>query len=303
MEKIKIALDWTPNMNHIGFMVAEELGLYKAKNLEVEIISPGEDDYKTTRGKKLELGSIDFALAPFESVISFNNKENKVDAIAVFTIFQEDLSRIVTSHSSNIERPRYLDGKVYASYKARYEDLMVQAMIKSDGGQGLVKPIYREKLGIWNEFLSGTADATWIFDNWEGIEADKRNIFLNKFSLKDYGIPYGYSPVVLTKKSLMDNHHEDFAHFIQATREGYLYSIKNPLKAVNILKPHLSSLDQENIDLYLTLERSSPYFGTVETCGKMDFEKVQRFLVWLVESNLENSGILEQNLFTNELIS
>jgi hypothetical protein len=31
--------------------------------------------------------------------------------------------------------------------------------------------IYQKKLGIWNTLLSGKADATWIFDNWEGIEA------------------------------------------------------------------------------------------------------------------------------------
>jgi phospho-N-acetylmuramoyl-pentapeptide-transferase len=39
-----------------------------------------------TPGKRLELGLADFAMAPFETVISLNNKKNLVDAIAVFAI-------------------------------------------------------------------------------------------------------------------------------------------------------------------------------------------------------------------------
>jgi hypothetical protein len=56
----------------------------------------------------------------------------------------------------------------------------------------------QKKLGIWNTLLIGKADAT--FDNW-GIEARvSKNIELDKFTLDEFNIPYGYSPIVLTKK-------------------------------------------------------------------------------------------------------
>ena len=35
MKKIKLALDWTPNINHIGFFVAKEKGFYKENDLQV----------------------------------------------------------------------------------------------------------------------------------------------------------------------------------------------------------------------------------------------------------------------------
>jgi ABC-type nitrate/sulfonate/bicarbonate transport system substrate-binding protein len=89
-------------------------------------------------------------LPPFETVISLNNKKKLVDAIAVFAILQEDISSIVTLKTSNIQSPKRLDNKVYASYKARYEDHIVRQMIKNDGGKGTINISYLNKLGIWN---------------------------------------------------------------------------------------------------------------------------------------------------------
>jgi len=106
MTTFKIALDWTPNINHVGIVVAQELGYYKEQGLEVEILNPLEDNYQMTPGKKLELGIADFAIAPFETVISLNNKTNAVDAIAVFAILQEDLSSIASLKTSNLDSPK-----------------------------------------------------------------------------------------------------------------------------------------------------------------------------------------------------
>jgi ABC-type nitrate/sulfonate/bicarbonate transport system substrate-binding protein len=166
MIKLKLALDWTPNVNHIGFFIAKDLGFYKQQGIDLEILNPKDDNYAMTPGKKLELDIADFAIAPFETVISLNNKVNQVQAVAVSAIMQKDVSSIVSLKSSNIISPKQLDGKTYASYKARYEDHIVNEMIKNDGGKGELNIIYPEKLGIWNTLLSGNAHATWIFDNW-----------------------------------------------------------------------------------------------------------------------------------------
>ena len=81
MNKIRLALDWTPNINHIGFYVAMHLGFYDENGIELEILNPLNDNYSLTPGKKLETNLVDFAIAPFETVISLNNKENKVAAV------------------------------------------------------------------------------------------------------------------------------------------------------------------------------------------------------------------------------
>ena len=302
MKTLKIALDWTPNMNHIGIFIAKEMGYYKEQGIEVEILNPIDDNYKISPGKKLELGLADFAIAPFETVISLNNKKNSVDAIAVFAILQEDISSIASLKSSNLTSPKLLDGKIYASYKARYEDHIVREMIKNDGGIGDMKVTYPDKLGIWNTLLEGAADATWIFDNWEGIEANTKSIELNKFSMTAFGIPYCYSPVIIAKKSLLIDKKDDYALFMKATQKGYLYAVQNKSSSVDVLKDYLTAYDKANIDLHASIDDTAPHFGKEEECGFMKSERVAIFLKWLVEHNLENKNILEQHLFTNELL-
>ncbi|MEN8839010.1 MAG: ABC transporter substrate-binding protein [Flavobacteriales bacterium] len=302
MKKIKIALDWTPNINHLGILIAKELGFYKELGLDVEVVSPITDNYTITPGKKLELGMVDFAIAPFETVISLNNKKNVVEAVAVFAILQKDTSSIATLASSNITKPSLLDGKTYASYKARYEDHIVNELIKNDGGQGKMSIIYPEKLGIWDTLLTGKADSTWIFNNWEGIEANTKQIELNKFSMDDFGIPYCYSPVIITNNESLKQNKIQYSDFIKATRKGYLFVGKNKLKAAEILKSHVTAADKENIDIEQAIDFTIPYFGEEANCGIMQQERVDNFTHWLVQQELENEKIKTQNLFTNELI-
>jgi ABC-type nitrate/sulfonate/bicarbonate transport system substrate-binding protein len=301
MIKLKLALDWTPNINHIGFLIAKELGFYKQQGIDLEILNPQDDNYAMTPGKKLELGIADFAIAPFETVISLNNKVNQVQAIAIYAILQKDLSCIATLKSSNITSPKLLDGKTYASYKARYEDHIVKQMIKNDGGEGDLNIIYPDKLGIWNTLLSGKANATWIFDNWEGIEASTKNIELDKFTLDEFNIPYGYSPIVLTKRENITKHKVPYSEFIKATQKGFLFTKNNLTESVDILKRYVTEYDLKNIDLEKSISFSIPHFGDESNCGVMKQERVLSFRKWLVDKGLEDKVILNQNLFTNEL--
>jgi ABC-type nitrate/sulfonate/bicarbonate transport system substrate-binding protein len=301
MIKLKLALDWTPNINHIGFLIAKELGFYKQQGIDLEILNPQDDNYAMTPGKKLELGVADFAIAPFETVISLNNKVNQVQAIAIYAILQKDLSCIATLKSSNITSPKLLDGKTYASYKARYEDHIVKQMIKNDGGEGDLNIIYPDKLGIWNTLLSGKANATWIFDNWEGIEASTKNIELDKFTLDEFNIPYGYSPIVLTKRENITKHKVPYSEFIKATQKGFLFTKNNLTESVDILKRYVTEYDLKNIDLEKSISFSIPHFGDESNCGVMKQERVLSFRKWLVDKGLEDKVILNQNLFTNEL--
>jgi len=302
MSILKIALDWTPNINHIGILVAKELGYYQEQGMDVEILNPLEDNYQITPAKKLELGLADFAIAPFETVISLNNKKNEVDAVAVFAILQKDISSIASLKSSNLDSPKFLDGKIYASYKARYEDHIVNEMVKNDGGIGNMEIVYPEKLGIWNTLLEGKADSTWIFDNWEGVEAESKQIELNKFSMSKFGIPYCYSPVIITRNSCLVANKHAYSLFIKATRKGYLFAAENKSKSVSILKDYLTDYDKANIDINRSIDVTAPYFGNDKECGFMKPERIDAFLKWLVEHSLENKKIIEQNLFTNDLL-
>ena len=192
----------------------------------------------------MELGQSDFALCPFESVISYRTKDKPFDLTAIAAILQKDLSAIAVI-DSRIKSPRYLDNKTYASYGARYEDLIVKQMIINDGGKGTVDFKYPEKLGIWETLVSKKQDSTWIFLNWEGIEAKNKNISLNYFKMREFKIPYSYSPVIVGSEKFCNEHQELVKKFLVATKKGFLFSISNKNEAVDILSKFIPGHESE----------------------------------------------------------
>ena len=283
MIEFKLALDWTPNINHIGFIVGKEKGFYENYNINLDIQSPSNDNYKNSPAKKIELGIVDFGLCPTESVLSFRTKNNPFNLFAIGTIFQEDVSAIVVSKDSPVKRPKDLDGRSYASYGARYEDQIVKQLIKNDGGKGDIKISYPKRLGVWNTMKNNLYDSTWIFMNWEGIE----NPNLNFFRLKDYDIPYSYSPLIVASEKLINGSKSEINDFLKATKQGYIYSMNNIQESTEILYNYLPNSDKK-INIIESLKFSIPYFGNSKSFGKISKDVFQKFFKWLELNEIEN---------------
>lgn len=301
MDQLKLALDWTANTNHSGFFVAREMGFYAEQGIELEIQSPADDNYAHTPAKKVELGMADLAICPFESIVSYNTKQEKFDAVAIAALYREDISAIVTLEESGFDSPSKLDGKSYASYKARYEDKIVEQMIKNDGGQGNLTIGYPDKLGIWETLLTKTFDATWIFLNWEGVHAKAKGVVLNVFKLSDFGIPYSYSPVLMARRQKIDEQQEMYQRFLKATKKGFLYAVTDAKYAANSIAPHIAESDKD-IDLLESQLFSNRYYGTEKNWGVIEEANVNQFLIWLREHRLEHTYFHYKDLVVNGLL-
>ena len=267
---------------------------------DVKIFTPKTDNYATTPAKKVELGEVDFALCPFESVISYRTKKKPFPAVAIAALLGEDLSAIACLQDSGISTPKDLDGQTYASYQARYEDEIVRQMIINDGGNGNLDIVYPKKLGIWDTILTRKTDATWIFLNWEGLQAKKENIRLSTFKMKDYGIPYGYSPVLFADAEKVAQKEKAYRNFLKATKKGYLFAISNPKEAIEYLAPHVAKNDR-NIDLLESQKFTSQYYGDEKTWGTLDAKKLMEYLTWLYEKGLERQQLKVDTLLAKSL--
>lgn len=311
MTTLTLALDWTPNTNHTGFFVARDAGFYADAGLHVNVHSPHEDNYARTPAKQLEQGDADLAIAPSESILSYRAKAQPTRFTAIAALLHADTSAIVTlagngasnGAGSGIQRPAHLDGKTYASYHARYEDAIVRQMIRNDGGTGDLIIHYPEKLGIWSTLLSGQADATWIFRAWEGIEADTQGVNLHVFQLEHYGIPYGYSPLLLARERDLSERAEVLAAFLAASERGFRLAQADPHRAVDYLRPFVPERDRERIDLLASQRYLNPlYTNAAGAWGVMDEGVWQRFLDWLYEQGLLTTPVTASDVFSNALL-
>ena len=300
MKKIKLAIDWTPNINHIGFFVSLEKNFYRESGIDIQIINPFDDNYSITPAKKIELNIAEFALCPTETLISYNTKKNKVNLLGIAAILKEDLSAIVVNRNSNIYSPKDLDGKTYASFNARYEEHIIKQMVINDGGEGKVNYQYPDKLGIWDTIINSKFDSTWIFKNWEGVEAENLNVKFNYFSMKDYGIPYSYSPILVCNKKNLSLE-PCISSFIESTRKGFTYALNNKEDSIEILKKYLPS-KEKNINLNRAFELTIPSMSIDHDWGKFDLKKVQLFLDWLYKFKIEKKVSKAKEIFTNEYL-
>ena len=301
LKKIKLALDWTPNINHIGFFVSLEKKFYWDNGIDIRIINPFDDNYSITPAKKIELNIADFALSPTESLISYNSKKNKFDLIGIATILKNDLSAIAVDKKSNINSPKGLDSKTYASFSARYEEHIIKQMIINDGGKGNINFNHPDKLGIWNTVVNGKYDSTWIFTNWEGVEAGNFKMQLTYFKMEDYGIPYSYSPILVCNKN--DKNVTSYAkQFLDATKKGFVYASENKEESIEILKKNLLSSEKE-INLSKAFDLTIPSMKLETGWGKMDLAKIQVFLDWLYNFKIEKKLLKAEDIASNQYIS
>lgn len=291
-----MALDWTPNTNHVGFYVAQALGFYHEAGLSVTLLSPHLDNYALSPASRLTSRAATFALCPSETVISYHLPPvdvHRSKLTAVATVLQQDLSAVVTLKDSGIQRPQGLDGRIYASYGARFEGRIIQKLIQSDGGRGQYIEMTPEKLGIWDTLVAGKADSTWVFKGWECVEARLRHIELNEFCLGDFGIPYGYSPVVACLPDTIINKPQMVRKFLGCTGKGFAYAAANTEHASKILVDMASREDPalpKPLELKLvsaSTEYMSKYFlNNLGNWGVMDPNTWRRFLDWLSAENL-----------------
>ena len=302
MSTLRLALDWTPNVNHSGFFAAQHFGWFQEAGLQVEIQHPGTDNYLHSPAKKVELGLADLALCPLESLLSYRTKSEPLPLLALAAVLQTDLSSIVVKANSGIERPAQLDGKTYASYKARYEDAQVACLVRNDGGQGHLVLQYPNRLGIWNTLLNGDADATWIFDNWEGVQAQLAGIALRHFRMADYGIPYGYSPVLATTEAILSTHKEGLEAFLGASARGFAWAASHPQEMAGILLALVPQADQDLAMLTAAQQATSPHYLHAQGWGYMEKERVAAYLNWLLAEGLESTRFDAAALFTNSLL-
>jgi len=217
---------------------------------------------------------------------------------------------------------RDLDKKVYASYCGRFEMNIVREVVRRAGGKGDVIETNPPKLDCFDVVKQGQADATWIFQPWEGVQAEIDGVELNTFPLTEdeSGFSYGYSPVLLAHPKLSQGEEETAAlrAFLSATSRGFQFAAAHPSEAVEQLvnvshHPSLLQVSKEFILRSQTFLSSNKYYlnETDGSWGRMDDGRWQRFVGWLLDNSLlsDRSGTVVTRddldyhlLFTNDFL-
>jgi ABC-type nitrate/sulfonate/bicarbonate transport system substrate-binding protein len=228
-QKIRIALDWTPNTNHTGLYVAQQEGWFRAAGLDVEFLPYNNASPDTL----VSAGAAEFGIS-FQDSFTFS-KAAGADITSVMAVLQHWATQIaVRADRADITTPKDLDGKVYGGFGAAYEEPKMRAVIRDAGGSGTFTTVV---LGTaaYEALYAGQVDFTEPFVAWEGIEAELRGQPLKTFSYTDYGFPDAYNVLLIGNSPWLARHPDLAAAFVQAAQRGYQLAADDPARAAQLL--------------------------------------------------------------------
>ena len=239
---VRLALDWTPNTNHLGFFVAQEKGWYEEAGVSLDVLPYGGTAPEALlAAHQAECGisfqdSMTFAVAAGAPIVS------------VMAILQHTAQDIAVLADSGIERPKDLDGKIYAGFGYPNEVPTLQSVIRADGGTGAFDVVTLDT-AAYEALYSKRADFVITFAAWEGIEAAQRGIDLRTFRFTDFGFPDFYQVVLACDRDWLARDPVTAKAFVSATARGFGFAALNPDEGAAILVSSNPGIFDANPDL------------------------------------------------------
>ena len=245
---VRLALDWTPNTNHTGFYVAEAKGWYKAAGVDLEILPYAS----TTPEALIAAGQTECGIS-FQDALTFAAAAG-APIVSVMAILQHTAQEIAVLASSDIVRPKDLDGRTYAGFGYPNEEPTLKSVIQADGGKGTFKTVTLDT-AAYDALYAKRADFVITFAAWEGIEAKERGIELRTFKFGDYGFPDFYQVVLACDGRWLASHPDLARAFVGATIRGFELAADDPDAAAALLVAQNPGVFDGNPGLPLASQR------------------------------------------------
>lgn len=230
LEHVRLRLQWIPQAQFAGFIVARELGYYRDVGLDVEILPAGPD---LKPHVTVAAGSDDFGIGVINQIITA--RSNGVPLVAVMQIFQDSANRYVLKRQNQITSLSDLKGKPVGLWLGGDEAEFI-AMLTSKGlakeavtviDQGFtVVPFLEDQFVLsqvtsYNELLQLQR---------QGYDGDKLQIL----SPSDYDADI-LADVLFVSDATLQTRRSTVERFVSASLRGWQYAIDNPGEAVTKL--------------------------------------------------------------------
>ena len=299
LEKVSFVLDWTPNTNHTGIYVAQELGYFEEAGLEVEIAQPPEDSSVAL----VASGKADFSISFQDSLAPAFTGEDAMPVTAVAAVIQHNTSGIISRQGEGMNRPKGMEGHSYATWNGAIELATLEEVVKADGGDfSKVELIPSTVTDEVTALKTDSVDSIWIFYGWAGVKTELEGLATDYFEFRDIDPVFDYyTPVIIAGNEFLENNPETAKAFLAAASKGYQYAIENPAEAAEILCGAVPELDPELVKAsqeYL----ADQYQADAEFWGQIDAERWNAFYKWVNDNQLVEGSVPLDTGFTNEYL-
>lgn len=276
MKTIKVVLDWFPNTNHTGFYIALKRGYFQEAGLDVQISGDVHG--------VLETHGADIVVAPQISILEKIAEGRALTAIATLT--QKNDSGIVSLKESGITSPKMLEGKRLTHWEPEWFHGIIGKAVEKDGGDYSKVNLVPMDVGDIVATLGETADATWVYENWENQELIEAGKEINYFNLADIDPLFDFcAPCLGATHQLLEESPDEVKKFLACLDRGYIEAAKHPEEAILSVKEYMPNVSDE------LLIRSQEHLAGILLdesghWGYMAPERWNPMADWLIEQGL-----------------
>lgn len=295
-DTVRIALDWRPNILHSGIFLAQARSAYKEAGLVVDWFTPEIDNYQKKPILRLLDKEADLSIGPSEHLFYYaiDSSSAKPKAEAIASLLSRPQSAFAVHAESKIKSPADWDQLQYIGYDTPLEEAIIQSMVENAGGNEMPKIVQPGRLAVWDAFLKEPRGIAWIFTHWEGQMSSKKLTF---FSPNDWGVPYGYSSVIMARKNRDPELDTLIQTFLNVTKAHYLELAEATEQEKRMLCEELvGQVDHPNYSsaefIMKTLQdiQAAFYTDQPENWGEMDLNRWKNYLDWIAANQLLNSA-------------
>ena len=294
--KIKLALDWYPNANHIGLYIAQEKGYLSEEGLEVEMYTPSDP---STVLQTVGAGQDDFGISYQPDILLA--RAQGVPVVSIAGMVQHPLNSLMSLESSGIVRPGQLKGKKVGYPGIPTNEPLLGTMLKADGLAGLEDvELVNVGFNLGPSLISGQVDAV-VGAYWthESILLENQGHKVNVMRMEDWGVPDYYELMIVTSESKAKDDMATLTKFLRAVRRGYEDAMDDPQKGVDTLvagtKDEIDeTVDRPGADLLVPLWK--PQSGAF---GNQDIARWENFTKWMQDVGLLSTELEATDAFVN----
>jgi ABC-type nitrate/sulfonate/bicarbonate transport system substrate-binding protein len=229
---VKIALDWTPNVNYLGIYVAITKGYFAAEDVKAVVLP-----YANASAEQLiQAGQTDLGISYPPDVI-INNANGTLHYRALGALVTDNTTALAVLASSRYTRPAQLSGKIYGGFGIASDKPLVTSIMRADG---VKDPVFKQLILGTDQITALAAhriDYTAVFDGIDDITAAMQGIKLRTFLYRKYLGAAGDYPNAVFVASDKDIAARGpiLARALKALTEGYEFAAEHPAAAEQIL--------------------------------------------------------------------
>jgi ABC-type nitrate/sulfonate/bicarbonate transport system substrate-binding protein len=228
---VRIALDWTPNVNYLGVYVAIDKGFFAKENIDPRIIP-----YANTPAETLiKAGKTDLGISYPPDVII--NRSQGLAYKAVAGLVSENTTALAVLASSPYTRPAQLNGKLYGGFGIQSDRPLVTAILEADG---VASPVFKQVVlttGVTDALKAKRVAYSAVFGGIDDVTAALEGVKLRIFPYRKYLGAAGDYPnaVYVASDATIAAKGEALGRALTALAQGYEWAARHPAAAEQIL--------------------------------------------------------------------